>query len=85
LNDLNLDPEEEKLISHVLILAIHKKRADFTLEDVLKELDEVNSIKLHESEFLLKKFEEENLITKDGQLTFLGIAKANEAEKLFSI
>jgi hypothetical protein len=85
LENLNLSPEEEKLLSSVLILSIYKKHANSTLEEVLNELDEVGSIKHHESKLLLEKLQKENLLTSSNELTFLGITKAKEAENEFKI
>jgi len=75
---------EEDINKRVFLLAILKKESDETLLDVTKSLVNAGMFDLKDGKKLLKELKELEYIAND-QLTFKGIAIANEAEKEFKL
>lgn len=68
----------------VLLLAIYKKKADESINDVLLILENTRVFSLKEGKAYLKNLKKSNYI-KDGSLTVVGEIKAKEIEQEFKI
>ncbi|MGM0622752.1 MAG: hypothetical protein ACQESH_01895 [Campylobacterota bacterium] len=68
----------------ITLLAILKKRGDESINDTLKMLVNTKSFTLKEGKQILKDLKREGYLTDEG-LTFIGTAKAKEAEAEFKI
>lgn len=74
----------EDINKQVTLLAILKKEKDETINDILIKLENSRVYSLKEGKQILKEIKDEKLL-KDGELTLLGIEKAKEAEKFFTL
>lgn len=74
----------EDINKQVMLLAILKKEADESINDVLLKLENSKVFSLKEGKKMVKELKSE-LFIKEGELTVSGIAKAKEAERFFKI
>jgi hypothetical protein len=68
----------------VLILAIYKKNENETLIDIIKTLENSRVFSFKEGKRLLKLLKNNNFILNE-ELTIIGIQKAQEAQKAFTV
>ncbi len=74
----------DEINKKVLLLAIHKKKEDESLMDVLKKMDNTKVFSLKQGKKYFKELKKESLISKE-YLTLLGIQKAKKIELEFKI
>ncbi len=79
-----MDLTEQDINKMVVLLAISKMQNDETLKDVMMQLENAGAFSLKESKKIIKELKSEELILDD-KLSFVGIQKAQEAEKFFKI
>ena len=68
----------------VMLLAISKMQNDETLKDVCFQLSNSGAFSIKESKKMIKEFKANKLIIDD-KLSFIGVQKAQEAEKFFKV
>jgi hypothetical protein len=68
----------------VLLLAISKMENDESLQDVIFRLSNAGAFSLKESKKMIKELKNEKLLIDD-KLSFIGLQKAQEAERFFKI
>lgn len=79
--DINIETDIEMM---VLLLAIYKKEENETLIDIVKTLENSRVFSFKEGKRLLKSLKNNNFILNE-ELTMIGIEKAKEAQKVFTI
>ena len=73
---------EENVVERVSLLALMKKEADETLEDVQRMLVETGMLDMKECKKVFKMLKDEQYIS-NGQLTMKGVMEAKLAEEMF--
>jgi len=73
---------DENVVERVCLLAVMKKEADETLEDVQHMLVETGMFDMTECQKVFKMLEDEQYIS-NGQLTMKGVMEAKLAEEMF--
>ena len=74
---------EENVVERVCLLALMKKEATETLDDIQKMLVETGMFEMKECKAVFKMLKDKQYITEDAGLTMKGVMEAKLAEEMF--